>query len=255
MNKIQTEWEKRSEELGGTYESVMFASFPKNINEMLHQWELKILLKYFPKNKNAKVLDLGCGYGRLSIPLAKKYKDTKFYGIDISKGYVKLFNKLMGKQGDGRVGDLKTLPYKNRTFDFVFVVTVLMYMSDKQITKLFSEIKRVLKDNGTVVIIENNASGSNYITGYGLSKVIKRLLKKENKHYVISRVFTTGEIETLGSKYFTLIYKTGCSLLTLLLPFLLIMSKLKIISSKLRLNNHILGLPSLYNAYIFKNKN
>jgi len=252
MNKLKDEWEKRSRELGNTYESVMFASFPKSINEMFHQWELEILQKNFPKKENVKVLDIGCGYGRLSLPLAKKFKTSKFYGIDISSGYIKLFNKSLGDRGEGKVGDLKTLPYKDDTFDYIFVVTVLMYMSDAQIKKLFSEINRVLKSDGKLVVIENDAKGSNYITGFGLSSFLKKLMGKENKHYVNSRRFKAGEIEKLSKGSFQVTQKVGCSELTMSLPFLLASAKMKLMPDKMKMNANIRGLFSLYNAYVLR---
>jgi len=252
MNRLQDEWEKRSKELGDSYESVMFASFPRNINEMFHQWEVNILRNNFPAKKSVKVLDLGCGYGRLSIPLAKKYKNAKFYGIDISSGYIQFFNKLLGKRGEGKVGDLKRLPYKDNTFDYVFVVTVLMYMSDSQIKKLFSKIKRTMTKDGILVVIENNANGSNYITGFGLSGFLKKMMGKENKHYVVSRRFKYGEIEKLSKESFRLVHKTGCSELTIFLPFLLVFAKLKLLPNHLKMNKNIPGLFSLYNAYVLE---
>ena len=39
--------------------------------------------KYFFKNDNPLVLELGCGMGEYSVGLAKKYPDKNFLGIDI----------------------------------------------------------------------------------------------------------------------------------------------------------------------------
>ena len=42
----------------------------------------KLLLGFLVMNGNEKVCDLGCGYGALSLPLAKKYPDSKYLLLD-----------------------------------------------------------------------------------------------------------------------------------------------------------------------------
>jgi cyclopropane fatty-acyl-phospholipid synthase-like methyltransferase len=52
-------------------------------------------LDLIEKNNNNwnNVLEIGCGIGRLLVPLADKYRECNFYGIDISNEMIKLAPK------------------------------------------------------------------------------------------------------------------------------------------------------------------
>lgn len=61
-----------------------------------------------------KVLDLGCGHGRLAIPLAQAFPSAMFYGVDISAGAITLAEKEALRLGvenvQFEVGDGRQLP-------------------------------------------------------------------------------------------------------------------------------------------------
>src|SRR3989338_3212642 len=64
-------------------------------------------------NKNKTILDLGCGYGRLTIPLAKE--GYKIEGIDITPSFIKQAIKNAKKLKldiKFRIGDIRKLPHK-----------------------------------------------------------------------------------------------------------------------------------------------
>ena len=73
--------------------------------------------KYFTK-KGAKVLDLGCGTGRTTIPLHEM--GFKVVGIDIVPAMIKSAKRIAKAQGlkiNYQVGDATRLKFKDNTFD------------------------------------------------------------------------------------------------------------------------------------------
>ena len=247
-------WEERSKKFGYKVEGVATKSLPLVINNQLDQWMLENIDKTLNNKKNFKVLDLGCGYGRLSKPLLSKYKNLKTYGIDISKNYVDLYNKDLNPRGKALEGDIKKLPYKNNYFDTVFIVTTLMYLTkinDQQ--KAISEIIRVLKPGGKAVIIERSPSGYFIFTAGGLVNLIRGKKNQEitavsiEKNQLIKLIKSKGELDDVS----------GIPLLSLYMPFSIILSKLNgnlvslllspINSLDLKLKHFL--WPSLYLSY------
>ncbi|MGZ9800211.1 methyltransferase domain-containing protein [Mycoplasma sp. AC1221] len=53
--------------------------------------EQMVLYKYFPKTSaNLRILDIGCGLGRTTFELSKRYPNAKIYGIDINKKFISM---------------------------------------------------------------------------------------------------------------------------------------------------------------------
>lgn len=194
-------WEERSRYFGKKVEGVATKSLPTQINKELDDWMLeriKKIAKLF-KEKSVKVVDLGCGYGRLSKPLLENYKNFKIYGIDVSKNYVNLYNRDLKPRGKALVGDIKRLPFKDNSIDIVFMVTTLMYLTEKNDRKMaLNEIIRVLKPSGRSIIIERNPSGYYLFTLGGLVSLIRGKRNKEitavsiNKNELIRTIRSAG---------------------------------------------------------------
>lgn len=255
MNTLDKFWDKRSAEYGTKIEGVLLKSAPLNINFFLHNWMLKQVSREVSNNDSFRVLDIGCGYGRLSGELLKKYPKINIFGIDIAQKYVDLYNQNLSPQGKAVKADMRKLPFKDNLFNTVFVVTTLMYLSDfKDQLKAVSEIHRCLKPGGHFVIIERNPVGYSIFNLGGLTA-----LMRGRKHSEIPAVsFSESDIYRLVSKnHLELAKKQGLPLFTLFFYLILITTRLNrpLADFLLKLIDKIdsrLGwfiLPSLYIAY------
>lgn len=106
-------------------------------------------------NKKQKILDLACGYGRLTIPLAKQ--GYSIQGIDITPLLIKQARKNAKKEKlkiDFRLGDMRKLPYSNSSFDVIICMwsSFIELRSKKDQLKMIREALRVLKNKGFVLI-------------------------------------------------------------------------------------------------------
>ncbi|MHB1688303.1 MAG: class I SAM-dependent methyltransferase [Ignavibacteriaceae bacterium] len=111
----------------------------------------KLIHKHFPPDKNAAVLDLGCGHGAL-IYFARKYGYVNITGIDRSPQQVTEANRL-GIEGV-REGDLmealKGLP--EESLDVVIAFDVIEHFTKEELLSFVDEVYRVLRKGGRWII-------------------------------------------------------------------------------------------------------
>ena len=101
-------------------------------------------------------LDLGCGDGLCAKFIGQYFPQTKYFGIDISSNSIDKA-KSRGIQGAEFVlYDGSHIPFEDNTFDIVFMACVMHHIMPSQRDTILSEIKRVLKENGKLVIFEHN---------------------------------------------------------------------------------------------------
>ena len=128
---------------------------------------LQLLKGYCDLLPNHNILDVGCGIGRIALPLTK-YIDHrgKYYGFDIvktgidwckvniSKRFLNFhfehFNLKNDLYSEEEVKSAKDFifPYNDETFDVVVSTSVFTHMMPEDVEQYFSEIRRVLKRNG-----------------------------------------------------------------------------------------------------------
>ena len=107
-----------------------------------------------------KVLELGCGTGSLWIGRDELISQFgKLVLTDFSEGMLETARKNLGEkdQIEYRVADIQDLPFEDNTFDMVIANSMLYHVPD--INKGISEVRRVLKDDGTfycATLGENN---------------------------------------------------------------------------------------------------
>ena len=86
MNEVTQFWENRSLKFGARIEGVLLKSVPENINKYLSSWMLEQVEGMIKKESDFKVLDIGCGIGRMAAPLATFLSPEGSYdGTDIVK--------------------------------------------------------------------------------------------------------------------------------------------------------------------------
>jgi ubiquinone/menaquinone biosynthesis C-methylase UbiE len=110
--------------------------------------ELDIFSKYAADND--KVLDLGCGNGRIYELFNGKRID--YYGVDFSGGLVAIAKRRY-PQVNFQTADALNLPFPDNFFDKAFSIAVLHHIpSDELRLSFLSEAKRVLRPGGCLVI-------------------------------------------------------------------------------------------------------
>jgi ubiquinone/menaquinone biosynthesis C-methylase UbiE len=108
--------------------------------------------------KNDDVLEAGCGIGAQTRILARKSPGANFTSIDISEQSLLQAKKVIQNENIENVTfqqeDLMKLSFADETFDHIFVCFVLEHLEKPDIALL--ELKRVLKQSGSITIIEGD---------------------------------------------------------------------------------------------------
>jgi ubiquinone/menaquinone biosynthesis C-methylase UbiE len=106
----------------------------------------------------AKILDLGCGHGRIANRLAQR--GSKVCGLDASELFLAHARK---DAADASLdvtyveGDMRSVPWPDETFDYVISwFTSFGYFEDDENRRVLAEAHRVLRPAGTLLIETNN---------------------------------------------------------------------------------------------------
>ncbi len=113
------------------------------------------VLRLLNIKKGEAVLDLACGPGLFSVAVARA--GAVVTGVDASRTFIKLAQENTPKNLSANFSvslSNKLSGLKNDTFDKVFCVLALQNI--KELTETISEVKRVLKPNGTFIFVLNH---------------------------------------------------------------------------------------------------
>ncbi len=114
-----------------------------------------------------QVLEIGCGSGRMAIPLTRYLAPTALYvGMDITLPTIRwcqqhitprhpnfiflhadLHNKRYNPKGRYRAEDYP-FPFRDRSFDFIFLTSVFTHLLPEATTHYLEEIRRMMTDGG-----------------------------------------------------------------------------------------------------------
>jgi ubiquinone/menaquinone biosynthesis C-methylase UbiE len=128
----------------------------------------------------AKVLDLGCGNGRLYQEFAGRAigSQVDYHGIDVSAGLITEAKRLHPEATEKfAVGTAVYLSFANEEFDQVFSIAVWHHLPSNEVRmKALQEVARVLKSGGTLVLTSWNLWQPKYWTKHlmGIQKLFTR---------------------------------------------------------------------------------
>ena len=167
-----------------------------------------------PKEKNAKVLELGCGMGRWLLAL-KSYNYDNLKGIDVDASQISIAKKegLNVELADAH----EFLESNNDKYDVIYCIDVLEHVDKDKQVKLLREINKHLTNNGFVVLRIPNVFNPTWgmmryedFTHCSIytDRTINFLLNNSGFSYVINRPThqETIELESM-KKYFYDLYK------------------------------------------------
>ena len=115
---------------------------------------LSFLKNWAQISPTATVLDVGCGTGEFEQLLLREHPTQRLVGVDISKKMLLVAQQKCRAYPnvEFHTASVTSLPFVSNSFDIVISANAFHYF-DRPLAAL-AEIKRVLKPDGTVVILD-----------------------------------------------------------------------------------------------------
>lgn len=109
------------------------------------------------KTSPREILDVATGTGDLAMLLARRIKESKVTGLDLSEGMIAVGRKKVGEAGlEERIslqcGDCLNMPFEENSFDAVTVAYGVRNFEN--LLQGYREMLRVLRPGGTINVIE-----------------------------------------------------------------------------------------------------
>lgn len=161
------------EQLIGERFDILSETFPSHIDDT--DARLNAILSRLGDPKGKKILEVGCGKGRISKIFKARGADV--YGIDIAEKF--LNEAKLIRPGGFLKAEAASLPYKADTFDAVVLLEVIEHIPD--LLPAFKELTRVLKKDGLLVIVDRNKFSVNNRRFLVPNLIIKRYHELKNE--------------------------------------------------------------------------
>jgi 2-polyprenyl-3-methyl-5-hydroxy-6-metoxy-1,4-benzoquinol methylase len=153
-------WGEERRRLGDEFKIVLSAGEPAYVNAAYHAWETGTLIASLKPRRGLVVLDLACGLGRVSAPLART--GATVVGVDNAFAMAKAARAKTRRAGKSavRAGFAQAysglLPFQGGTFDAVLCLGLLEHLPGWLQARTLAECMRVLKKRGALYLVLNN---------------------------------------------------------------------------------------------------
>jgi ubiquinone/menaquinone biosynthesis C-methylase UbiE len=162
--KINKEFKSRNPNVKLPPDYLIYESFQINYQKYYTESieSAKLLAEHFQKHidlKNKRILDWGCGPGRIIRHLPGIINDCQFYGTDYNKKSIDWCSKnLTGISFNNNTLTAK-LPYEDNFFDVIYRLSIFTHLSEQLHYDWYNELYRILKPNGIMFL---TTQGDNY---------------------------------------------------------------------------------------------
>ena len=138
------------------YENYTSTSVFHNIKEQkLTSWSKKyykaFIEPHLGKNKNIRILEIGCGYGRYTQSIIQSgYNNIR--GIDISEEQISYAIRYMGLENKVELADAIEYMTSKNEYDVILLMDVMEHLELSYTTELLQSIHRSLSKDGKLII-------------------------------------------------------------------------------------------------------
>lgn len=178
----------------------------KNLNDRIHLHEnystnlqgwFNWLFEKIDFSKVNRLLELGCGNGKLWQENKIDLRNREIFLSDISEGMVEEVRNKLGSDFNCIVADAEKIPFKDAYFDSIIANHVLFYLND--LNQGLKEIRRVLKPNG---VLYCSTYGSRHMKE--ITDIVQSFDSRVNlSNHSLYDVFGLENGEDILKKYFT----------------------------------------------------
>lgn len=142
-----------AQRITGLYQAIRIPSIYKGLMYALGaDHAIKRLVNEVLKpNPGIKMLDVGCGPANILAYLPP----LDYTGIDLNEKHIAFARALYGNRGRFIIGNAASDLLDGGSFDLISVSALLHHLSNNEAVSLFTSLKRLLKQDGKIVTIDN----------------------------------------------------------------------------------------------------
>ncbi|MDG2189580.1 MAG: class I SAM-dependent methyltransferase [Paracoccaceae bacterium] len=115
----------------------------KTLQDTLDKYELK---------HRPKILDYGCGWGRITRLMATLSDDENIHGVDVDGRLISSANECASTIQFSEIESMGTLPFDNDSLDLLFANSVFSHLSEVSAIATLGELTRILAPDGLLII-------------------------------------------------------------------------------------------------------
>ncbi len=136
-----------------------------NLGTKPEQSEQQLAVLFKNLEPSGKIIDLGCGVGRIAIPVAEKAQHVT--AVDFSKPMVEQLEKTLKERGVKNVKTLNAecysrLPVEYGSYDAALIFGVLIHLNDAEVDKTVLNAAELIKKTGRVLVRESVGTGGHF---------------------------------------------------------------------------------------------
>jgi len=178
-------------------------------------WLKSLLYKHLQINE-VKILDWGCGPGRIIRHLPDLMgSHNQFYGTDVNANSIDWCTNYLPKIKFNNNNIAAKLPYANDFFDVIYGISIFTHLSEQSHFEWFNELNRILKPGGIMLLTTQGNNFESKLTSkelqqFRLNQIVVRGNVREG-HRVYSAFHPVGFIQNLFKEYILLEHITRSS--------------------------------------------
>jgi len=163
-----------------------------------------------------RVLDWGCGCGRVTRYFSKYKSDTEIHGIDIDETGINWLKENLDFGNFVHIQSSSRTPFPDEHFDFIFGISIFTHLTEEDHFFWLKELQRIISKNGIVAVTTGSTimrarmfnvnigdQVSDQLAGYtdqGHNDQISG--STDNEEYYRNTYITREYIEDVWSEYF-----------------------------------------------------